>query len=273
MTFNAYETSLAQGQPILLFDFSIGIQHFRYTTADRPITYLTNVYAPTAISRSNIVSGNELRQATIQVTAPRDIAVATLYQQAPPSSDVLLTITALHADDPDQQGIVDWVGRVISPSWQSSAVVFSCEPAYTGVLTYGLRRRFQKNCPHVLYGTSCTLNAALFRIAATLSGSSAGGTTLTATAFNTGDTRLTGGYLEWDSGSGYLERRSIDAHAGSSITLNFGHSQLIIGLAVSVYPGCDRTVATCNGRFNNVLNYGGQPFIPGVNPMDGTIIY
>lgn len=273
MTFNAYETSAALGQPVLLFDFSLGLDHFRYTTADRPITYLTNTYAPTAISRSSIVSGNELRQATIQVTAPRDIAVALLYQQAPPASDVQLLITGLHADDPDQQGVADWIGRVIGTQWQGSQVVFSCEPAQTGVLTYGLRRRYQKNCPHVLYGTACTLNPALFKIAATLTASASGGITLTASAFNTGDTRLTGGYLEWDTGNGYLERRSIDAHAGSTITLNYGHSDLVVGRAVTVYLGCDHTIGTCNLRFSNMLNYGGQPYIPAINPMDGSIVY
>ena len=36
--------------------------------------------------------------------------------------------------------------------------------------------------------------------------------------------------------------------------------------AVTLHPGCDRTLATCKGRFANQINYGGFPWIPGQNP-------
>lgn len=34
------------------------------------------------------------------------------------------------------------------------------------------------------------------------------------------------------------------------------------GDAFTVLPGCDKTMATCSGRFNNLPRYRGQPFIP-----------
>jgi uncharacterized phage protein (TIGR02218 family) len=34
------------------------------------------------------------------------------------------------------------------------------------------------------------------------------------------------------------------------------------GDTVTLYAGCDRTMATCNSKFNNLANFGGQPFIP-----------
>ena len=36
------------------------------------------------------------------------------------------------------------------------------------------------------------------------------------------------------------------------------------GDAYSVYPGCDKRFATCQGTFNNAANFGGFPYVPGV---------
>ncbi|MDG4870579.1 phage BR0599 family protein, partial [Guyparkeria sp. 1SP6A2] len=47
---------------------------------------------------------------------------------------------------------------------------------------------------------------------------------------------------------------------------------LEVGQEIEVYPGCDRTAATCNAKFNNLLNYGGFDFIPPKGPFEGTSI-
>lgn len=269
MTFNAYETSIASGEPILLFDFSLGLSHWRYTTADRPITYQTNVFAAAPISRTAPVQSSDIRQQIMRVTAPRDIALAAIFAQFPPAGDVLLTVTAMHYTDPDAQGIVDWVGRITAVIWKGSEVEFSCEPVYTSVQTMGLRRRWGLNCPHVLYGVACTLNPALFKVTAPIQ--SVSGFTITGAGFNPpAGLSFAGGYVEWDSGSGYLERRTIDAVSGTTLTLAYTSPQLVPGLSISLYPGCNRTTANCNA-FGNILNYGGQPNIPMHNPMDGSI--
>jgi hypothetical protein len=28
------------------------------------------------------------------------------------------------------------------------------------------------------------------------------------------------------------------------------------------YPGCDKTQSTCSGKFSNLVNFGGSPYIP-----------
>lgn len=35
------------------------------------------------------------------------------------------------------------------------------------------------------------------------------------------------------------------------------------GMKVRVHEGCDRTHATCHARFNNAINFRGEPFLPG----------
>lgn len=269
MTFNAYETSIASGEPILLYDFSIGTMHWRYTTADRPITYRTNVFSSAPITRTAPVQSADIRQQLMRVTAPRDIDLANLFTQYPPAGDVLLTVTALHYNDPDQQGIVDWIGRITGVTWANSTVEFQCEPVYTSVQTMGLRRRWGTNCPHVLYGVACTLNPALFRVTAPIQ--SVSGFTISGVGFvPPAGLNFVGGYIEWDSGSGYLERRTIDSVSGTTLTLAYTSPQLVVGLSIAIYPGCGRAINDCDA-FGNVLNYGGQPYIPSHNPMDGSV--
>jgi uncharacterized phage protein (TIGR02218 family) len=38
---------------------------------------------------------------------------------------------------------------------------------------------------------------------------------------------------------------------------------LTVGMNLTLYPGCDKTLATCKAKFNNVINFQGEPWIPG----------
>jgi hypothetical protein len=271
MTYATYELSVDQGEPVLLFDYSTGAAHWRYTSADRPITALGVTFAPLAISAGNILQGHEIRQKTLKVSLPRDADVVTQLQAYPPSTDLLLVVYALHYTDPDAQAIVGWIGRVRSQMQKQSIIEQACEPAYTGIQTAGLRRRWQVNCPHVLYGPGCTLIAATFKVTATLS--AAAGFAVTSSGFvpPTG-LSFAGGYMEWATPRGYLERRSIDSVSGTTLTLAYGSPDLAAGLTVNAYPGCRHNSADCTA-FGNILNYGGALYIPLKNPMDGNPVY
>lgn len=273
MTFNTIETSYDQGEPILLYKFALGNQSWCFTSADRPITYAGNTYEAISISRAAILQTQEIKQKTLKVTMPRDNAVPALFLIYPPSSSVMLTIFAMHYDDPDQQAVVDWMGRVMWPSWKGSTVELNCEPAYTSVQTLGLRRTIALNCPHVLFGPGCSLLPADFKTTGAISGVS--NVTVSATVIGTKtDGYFSGGYLEWTSADGdYLERRSILSHSGDSVVLDYASPELAIGVSINLYPGCDHTTPTCNAKFNNILNYGGCPYIPALNPFGGGTIY
>lgn len=268
MTFDTLERSLAKGEPILLFDFALGLTHFLYTTADRPITYLSRVFQPVAIRRSNPIKSSDVRRQMMTITAPRDIDVADVFAGWSPSIDMLLTITSLHYTDPDAQGIVDWIGRVTSPAWKGSYVEITCEPVYTSVQTAGLRRRWTINCPHVHYGAGCALATGPFKATSTIA--SVAGSVVNIPAFATVPTGLSylGGWLEWDSGNGYFERRTIEEVSGGVLTLAYGSPDLVPGLSVNGYLGCDHTTRNCDA-FGNIANYGGAAFTPNKNPMDG----
>jgi hypothetical protein len=285
MSFAAIESSIESGEPILLFDFSLGLLHFRYTTADRPIVWPAGsgiTFASTPVDRGPVKQGSEIKQQTLKVTGPRDLSVGQLYAVTPPTTPVALTIIKVHYTDSAFQGLVDWLGRVVSCRWIGSKVELSCEPVYTAVQTMGLRRRWQIGCPHVVYGPQCTVVPAAFAVPGTLTAVS--GFTITAAAWATPPTGLlfTGGFVTWDTGNGYLERRTINSVAsGGALTLDNTFEGLVVGQLVNAYPGCNRTPTNCASFRNfadgvsaaNGLLYGGQFYIPTRNPMNGTPVY
>ncbi len=42
---------------------------------------------------------------------------------------------------------------------------------------------------------------------------------------------------------------------------------MLTGDAYSLTKGCDKTIATCFSRFNNVVNFRGEPLVPGLDRM------
>ena len=123
------------------------------------------------------------------------------------------------------------------------------------------RNLFQPSCRWSLFDSGCTLNKSSF------------GTSLTVSAvanslqFTSGATQIDGYYdlgtLTFTSG----------ANAGVSVTVkHFLHSSgtfilnsplaVAPGDAFIAYPGCDKQQSTCSGKFSNLVNFGGMPYIP-----------
>ena len=75
-----------------------------------------------------------------------------------------------------------------------------------------------------------------------------------------------GGRLRWfGGGNGGLEGWIATAE-GASVTLR-GPPPLAVaaGVLVELVEGCDKSLATCAGRFGNAANFRGEPYLPGVD--------
>lgn len=75
------------------------------------------------------------------------------------------------------------------------------------------------------------------------------------------------GLLDWTSGrwSGGQVRVARHGKAGSSATLYLTAGAVLpeAGDSFSIVAGCDKSFATCRGRFGNALNFRGFPHLPG----------
>jgi len=275
MAFDTVETS-EFFEPQELYKFTRGVFSWFFTSGDTNISFGGNIYLAEPIKRSNIQSTQEIGKTTLTINTSRRNSFVTQFIETAPTDIISLTITRIHASDPDPAVI--FAGRVINVGFKENGAKITCQPTQSILRRPGLRRLFQTTCPHVLYGAQCKVAKFNFDIAATLD--AVAGTVLTSTSFvvsidPTFDaTWLVGGIVEITT-AGLVDKRFIVDHdnASGTITLNLPLSNALAGSIVTVFPGCDRSPEQCNDKFSVIENYGGFPFIPEKNPMNGTSVF
>ena len=86
----------------------------------------------------------------------------------------------------------------------------------------------------------------------------------------TPDGWFNGGALTFTSGENAgrtTEVKSWTAATGRiELFLAVGYA-IAAGDSFTVYPGCDKRLETCIGRYNNVVNFRGEPYVPGIDAM------
>lgn len=268
MTYEAAEVSVQSGAPVELFQFVRGSTFYRYTSAEADVADTDVIWTSTPISRSGVEVTPERVRNGISITVPRNNPVADLFRISPPTDVVAVTLYRYHRDD--LETIVMWMGRVLGVNWQGARAELQCEPVSTSVKRNGLRPVYQKNCRHVLFGDGCRLNRDDFKIETTVVSTSSRVITL-ADLLNL---PYGGGYLEWEQTPGSIERRFIrEGDTDGSLTLSIPFYGIPDGAPVTAYPGCAHDTATCDGVYDNLLNFGGQPYISIKNPFGGNPIY
>lgn len=272
MTYDARERSVELGEPIEIYTFGHGSIISRFTSDAVQQVVSGDTYAPAALRRSQIEQSAERARNAITITCARDFPIADLFRVAPPSEVIAVTVRRKHRTDADVAVI--WMGRVVNCEWRDSEATLNCEPVSSSLRRMGLRRKYQRQCPHVLYMTGpgqCNVNRATYSTDTTVV--SQVGTTLTVAAL-AGGVSYPGGFVEWVTPAGAIERRFISESLGAGVLkLSQAFQGITAGQAVTVSPGCDHTTAMCAGTFSNLDNYGGFPFIPLKNPFGGSPVY
>lgn len=126
------------------------------------------------------------------------------------------------------------------------------------------RNLYQSGCVDTLYDTSCTLVKASFGVSGTaLTGNTA--SLINATLANaTGYFDL--GSIAFTSGLNSGVSRSVKTYIGGSpgtvSLLSPFPSAPANGDTFTIYPGCDKSQATCSAKFSNASNFRGMRFIP-----------
>lgn len=247
------------------YDFTRGPQHWRYVAEKRPLVVDAQTYDYASIKRGRIVDSADAGRATLDLTVTGDLPLLDLYRGTAPMEDVGLSLYRLRTSDSTVTRL--WTGTVGSVEFTATGATIHCLPPIAAARGLGLRRTWARNCPHALYSAGlgqCNANRAPLRVDAALA--TVAGAQVQAAAWAAyPDGWFAGGWIEWQVGTA-TERRFIVAHAGITLTL-LTPPLAAVGTIVATYPGCDGTLATCNSRFGNSANFGGQPWIPEKNPF------
>ncbi len=112
MSWSEFEYSVADGQPLTLYEFRLGDSLFwRYSNADKDIDFAGQVWEAQAISNSGLSSGSG---DGMDITVPASNAVALLFRATPPSRTVRVRVMRWHATDTSGEFRVVWIGEISS---------------------------------------------------------------------------------------------------------------------------------------------------------------
>jgi len=123
--------------------------------------------------------------------------------------------------------------------------------------------RTSPTCRAVFCGLGCGLSSARFTHEATVSAQDSVNNAVTLTSDAT-PAQMLGGTLRWLDGPYAGITMHVIGLLGSALVLDRAIDDTIpVGTCLLAIEGCDHTLATCSSRFNNVLNFQGEPFVPG----------
>jgi len=259
------ESSVESGRPIELYEFAIeGGNTYRYTSAADDITAMSQLWtARPAIQRGRTTLGVENRESENVVTLPGDDQFALNFVPGAPSGAVTLVVRRLHAGDvTDIRRIYE--GEVVEIEWVDQATIARvvCRP--TEGASDAKMPRFDSGglCPHMLYDSYCTVAEASFQYAGTVSSPSGDQITVSGLTASKGNGWATAGKVLCNG-----ELRVVLLQSSDVLTLGSPFNQDPTGQAVTVSAGCDHTIATCDTKFGNEVNFGGSPHVPKNDPQ------
>ena len=283
MTYNSQEISIQDGAPYFLYEFVINEITYRYTDYPSIVNWGAYEWVPFPIKHTEVKQSSELSKNSMKVTIPiiSDNSFCNTFLGWSP--DYMVSFTLRRGQFGSGDTLVYWKGRVSSHKLKEQLIELSCESIFTSLRRPGMRARYQRQCRHALYNKGCGLNKADFA-------TSAGVTTVSGLTITVPSASLkingffTGGIVEFADGS----FRLINSHVGSQITISRANRYITDNFSsfgwgkswgkhygdfgVTLYPGCDRSLATCLDKFDNILNNGGFKWIPSKNPMSGSSI-
>lgn len=268
--FDTFFTSRALSRPVYLYDitFAEGEEgRLRLTSAGTPVIFAGAEYLPAQIKHGEIESSGTLDNATLEVKTPRFNPLVEVFRVYPPEQVVNLVIYRGELDDPDVDFKAVWSGRILNFGMQGLEASFSCEPIATAVRRPGLRRTYQYGCPHVLYGPQCKASKSAASTSATVQGVSGSVVTLNSGWNAHPASKYLRGMLEWQTDAGTTRRTILRTLSGNQLLLAGVVRDLSPGMAVTAVLGCGRMGADCRDLHNNMLNYGGCPWISEINPL------
>lgn len=152
-------------------------------------------------------------------------------------------------------------GRVATVDVTRSKATITVK-AWTELLNAQMPRNLiQPSCVHTLYDGGCKLIKAAFGVASVVADGSSQSQLLCALAQVSGYFDL--GTIGFTSGANNGLTRSVKSYTVGVINLSFPlPSAPAPGDAFTVFPGCDKTQATCTNKFNNLVNFRGFPYVP-----------
>ena len=255
MTFLGLDLSRDDSAPIEFYEFILGTEVWRYTTAATDQVLGVQTYTAAVIKRSDKELTGEITGKRLTITVAGYDPLVDKYKNAVPPEPMSVKVYRRHRNDVGF--IVVWSGVVRSVNWANTTAALACEHIAMAVGRVGLYRFYQTLCSHIWGGPSCRVSSEDFKTTAVIS--SADSTSISCSTAQV-DGYFKNGFARY--GNDY---RMITSSTMSLIEVSFPFYEITPGETIDLYAGCDRLLGTCVEKFNNSINFGGCPYVPSQN--------
>lgn len=273
-TFDTLERSRAFSRPVELYTVRYGSTVYRFTSAAQDLTFSTVNYRAVPLKRNSpTLNPRERKSTRLTIEAPTAEPPFDVFIGVQPATRMEVRIVRIQqyenlaspifgSPEPPAAPLTAYIifeGYVNSASYKDRTVKLLCNP-FTEQFSRAIPRiAYQGLCNHVLYDAGCSISKASFLQTGLCSG--VVGDKITINGFSGVD--FVGGYIATPSNDDW---RMVLEQNTDTFTLLLPFSENPVGKIMSVYMGCDHKIATCRDKFSNVVNFGGYPYIPSINP-------
>lgn len=280
MSYDSLEKSNHDSVEVLFFRFTRGSREWFYCNADQDVTMNGQAWSAASMSCDDINLSGESIVDAINILVPNTFEAGQQFRGQFPSDPVYITIYSCHAVSlypmlvMDSDFAVRWIGTVSDVEQKDPDRMTIVGATLTSAFDReGVRLTWGRNCPYAVYDpNTCRADKTSKAVAGTITALS--GNAIAAAAFASyPDGWFDDGFIEIPVAVDVVQRIGIEYHGGNTITLLGTTEQLVIGEAITAYPGCQQVASICNSKFGNILNYGGYEGMSGTSPFNGNPVF
>jgi uncharacterized phage protein (TIGR02218 family) len=242
--------------------------HLRFTDTDKPVTFDGETYrADVSFNASAILTSASFANAqTVTIeTVLSDDAITEEDVRAQRYKGATGTVTIVDWAHPEYGGLIIFKGTFGQVKLtDKDRLIIELTPGSVGGKGYVGIDRYQMTCRALLGDAKCTVDLDALKVAFTVD-SVTSPKVFVASELTQADEHWKIGVVKWLTGDNAGSSSPVYTSDQSSTNITLGEPPTFAiapGDTGEVFPGCDRQLSTCNGTFNNVLNFRGEPYVP-----------
>lgn len=264
-TFPDLETSVESSRPAELYEFTLGTTILRYTSSSFEITVGSSTFSPEpGIRRGNIVVGADQKNRSVDVTVEATNEIATRYIGTPPGTRAAFKLFRTQLDEtPALTSVLIFSGLLEAVKFDKNATeaVMKIRSLEASLLQQIPRIISMPTCNNFLYDERCQVDPAMHNLIGVAG--TPNGRDLPVSGVGASSLDFVGGFVQPVTGFDFRQVRQVN---GDVLTLDAPFSSDPTGQSMQVFEGCNHIIdEDCALKFDNVINFVGNPFVPQKN--------